>query len=61
MRVIPGNVLNFMLWIRKYTTHIQANVVRYKGKMYFTDRAVGDHTDGGLNDLWIIYVKETIG
>ena len=61
MITIPSNVLNFTLWIHKYTTYIQANVVKYKGKMYFTDRVVENPPDGGLNDLWIIYTKETIG
>ena len=60
---MPDNIYNFMLWIRNNTTHIQTNVKRYKGIMYFTDRRTetGRATDGGLDDLWAIYVKEVVG
>jgi hypothetical protein len=61
--MMPDNIYNFMQWIRKNTTHIQSNVVKYKGIMYFTDRRSesGRITDAGMDDLWKIYVKEMIG
>ena len=61
--MIPDNIYNFMLWVRKNTTYIQANVVKYKGIMYFTDRRTetGRNTDAGLDDLWNTYVKEVVG
>jgi len=51
-----------MLWVRKNTTYIQANVVRKNNVMYFTDRRTekGQY-EGGLDDLWNIYVKEVVG
>jgi len=61
--MMPDNIYNFMMWVENNTTHIQDNVVRYKGIMYFTDRRTetGRSTDGGLNDLWNTYVKEVLG
>ena len=60
---MPDNVYNFMMWVRRNTTHIQANVVKYKNVMYFTDRRkeTGRTTDAGLDDLWAIYLKEMVG
>ena len=61
--MMPDNIYNFMLWVRENTTYIQANVVKYKGIMYFTDRRTETSrtTDAGLNDLWNTYVKEVVG
>jgi hypothetical protein len=60
---MPENIFNFLQWMRKKTTHVQDNVVFYKGKHYFLDRKTesGRPTDGGADDLWAVYVKETIG
>ena len=60
--MMPNNLYNFMLWVRKNTTYIQANVVRKNNVMYFTDRRTekGQY-EGGLDDLWNIYVKEVVG
>jgi len=57
------SAINFIFWFTKNTTSIQGNVRRYKNKMYFMDREreTGRDTDGGLLDLWEIYVKEMIG
>ena len=61
--MIPNNIYNFMNWVRSNTRYIQANVVRYNGIMYFTDRRTetGRSTDAGLDDLWDIYIKEMVG
>ena len=61
--MMPDNIYNFMKWVRTNTTHIQANVVKYKGVMYFTDRRkeTGRNTDAGLDDLWNTYIKEVVG
>lgn len=59
---MPDNIYNFLLWVRKNTHHLQNNVVRYKNVMYFTDRRTEPAIDeGGLDDLWAIYVKEVVG
>tara|TARA_R110000868_G_scaffold14426_3_gene67147 strand:+ start:10658 stop:10840 length:183 start_codon:yes stop_codon:yes gene_type:complete len=60
---MPDNIYNFVQWMRSKTTHIQDNVVLYKGIHYFLDRKTetGRKTDAGADDLWNVYVKETIG
>ncbi len=57
------STVNFIIWMTKNTSSIQSNVRSYKGKMYFTDRRVerGRDNDGGIEDLWKVYVKEMIG
>ncbi len=60
---MPDNIFNFIMWVRRNTEHIQDNVVRYKGVMYFTDiRTIKNSgTDGGLDDLWAMYIKSVLG
>ena len=60
---MPDNIYNFLQWVMSKTTHIQDNVVFYKGIHYFIDRRSekGRDTDAGADDLWNVYVKETIG
>ncbi len=67
MNKMPDNFVSFMLWMHTHTSYIQSNVIQYKGKMYFTDRRkisdkLDEYTDdGGLDDLWKIYILNTIG
>jgi hypothetical protein len=60
---INSSLANFIIWITNKTTSIQSNVRSYKGKMYFTDRRVerGRYNDGGIEDLWNVYLNEMIG
>jgi len=58
---IPNNVYNFMIWVNENCQYLQANAVEYKDKIYFTDRKTEKKPDGGLNDLWKIYIKKIIG
>lgn len=60
---IQPSTLNFIKWFTKNTNSIQDNVRTYKGKAYFMDRdrETGRTTDGGIKDLWDVYVKEMIG
>jgi len=59
---VSDSTVNFIIWMTKNTSSIQSNVRSYKGKMYFTDRRVerGRDNDGGIEDLWKVYVKEMI-
>ena len=53
---------NFIIWYRKHTTHIQDNVVFYKGKHYFMDKqTINSEVDGAINDLWKVYISEVWG
>lgn len=60
---VSDSTVNFIIWMTKNTSSIQSNVRSYKGKMYFTDRRIerGRDNDGGIEDLWKVYVKEMIG
>ncbi len=60
---VSDSTVNFIIWITKNTSSIQSNVRSYKGKMYFMDRRVerGRDNDGGIEDLWKVYIKEMIG
>lgn len=60
---IPLSTLNFVKWINTKTSSIQNNVRTYKGKYYFMDRdtETGRTRDGGVKDLWDVYVKEMTG
>ena len=60
---VSDSTVNFIIWITKNTSSIQSNVRSYKGKMYFMDRRVerGRDNDGGIEDLWKVYIKEIVG
>lgn len=60
---VSDSTVNFIIWMTKNTSSIQSNVRSYKGKMYFIDRRIerGRDNDGGIEDLWRVYVKEMIG
>jgi len=59
---ITPKITNFIMWYRKNTTHVQDNVVLYKGKHYFMDRAtINSEVDGAINDLWDVYISEVWG
>ena len=57
---MPDNVYHFMLWIYENTHHVQNNVKRYKGKMYFVNQRIASGEDGGLDDLWTEYIKQVM-
>ena len=62
MTEIPDNIVSFMVWVYRNTSYIQEGLVQHKGELYRTNTKhciVGEI--GALNDLWLIYVKETIG
>ena len=60
---VSDSTVNFIIWITEKTYSIQSNVRSYKGKMYFMDRRVerGRDNDGGIEDLWKVYIKEIFG
>ena len=59
---VSDSTVNFIIWMTNKTTSIQSNVRPYKGKMYFTDRRIeSGRNEGGIEDLWKVYVKEMIG
>ena len=61
MSNISNSTVNFLIWISTKTTSIQGNVRNFDGKYYFTDRARGSGVDGGIKQLWDIYVNEMVG
>lgn len=58
---MPNNIYNFLIWLEKECSHFQSNACTYNNKVYFLDRRKQDNDDGGLDDLWAVYIKEILG
>jgi len=54
--------MNFIIWMANNTNSIQSNVRTYKKVFYFIDKKT--HTcegEGGIKELWDVYVNEMLG
>lgn len=62
MKLPIGNgTVNFIIWMSNNTSSIQSNVRKYKGKYYFIDMKTASGKDGGIEDLWDVYINEMLG
>lgn len=55
---LSKGAINFIIWYTKHTTSIQSNVRYYKGKHYFMDSERLTGRDGGILDLYDVYLSE---
>lgn len=61
---ISNKTVNFIIWYTENTSSIQSNVRYYNKKHYFMDRksvSNNDNGDGGIEDLWNVYLNEMLG